>query len=210
MIVFGSQLFGGTDTVPGVFSVATKFFHVQFFPLVPVSSYLILKRNFGFSSFQGIEIPLNGKSIILAYVRALATVAVLGTFIGTVMNIPGNNQVSPNLFGLALGCFLATLCVACALMWHKSTRNASYERATELNRTIGSQLGPQAATLCQRLIDTHYGRVMLVTVTKEDEHDDDGGPESKEFGLELTNNETDAETDAQSESATKSDLPGLV
>ena len=85
MTVLGTRLFGGTDTVPGLFHVATKFFHINFLPLVPLSSYLVLKRRgtfthqlgWGNNAFQGIEIPMSGKSVALGYIRALATIGII-------------------------------------------------------------------------------------------------------------------------------------
>ena len=43
-IIFGTRWMGKVDAVSGVGHVATRFFHVQFLPLIPVESYLIFRE----------------------------------------------------------------------------------------------------------------------------------------------------------------------
>ena len=38
IIVWGTKLYGKVDEVPGMFHVATRFFHLWYIPLVPLSS----------------------------------------------------------------------------------------------------------------------------------------------------------------------------
>ena len=73
IFVFGTRLFGKVDEVPGLFHVATRFGHLNFLPLVPVQSYVILSQQGG--SFQGVAIPLSGKSILIAWARAVGVIA---------------------------------------------------------------------------------------------------------------------------------------
>ncbi len=45
--IFGMRMFGQTDRVPGVFHVATRFFHICFVPLYPMKSILVLEEGTG-------------------------------------------------------------------------------------------------------------------------------------------------------------------
>jgi hypothetical protein len=65
LIHAGTHIYGKVDQVPGLFYVGTRFFHIWFFPLIPVGSFLVLvgKRN------QALPLALSGKSILFAYVR---------------------------------------------------------------------------------------------------------------------------------------------
>jgi hypothetical protein len=58
MIVFyGSRLYGRVDEAPGLFHVATMFCHLWFLPLVPLRSYLVLRREG--RAFERKPIPLS-------------------------------------------------------------------------------------------------------------------------------------------------------
>lgn len=67
LIVFGSRNMGETDSVPGLFYVATRFFHFQYLPLVAEKSYLVLPA----LSNRVVEIPLSQKSIGVAWLRVI-------------------------------------------------------------------------------------------------------------------------------------------
>jgi hypothetical protein len=73
IVFFGTSMYGKVDHVRGLFYVGTNFFYLQFVPLFPVSSILILDNGRN----QGVNIGLNGKSIMFAYLR-------LALFIGGV------------------------------------------------------------------------------------------------------------------------------
>src|SRR5262249_24255324 len=78
MIIFGEQLYGKVDQVPGLFYVATRFLHVQLVPLLPLGSYVILDGKFRDGGQAEIKIGLSGKSILFGWLRAaLWTVAVV-------------------------------------------------------------------------------------------------------------------------------------
>jgi hypothetical protein len=73
MIIFGTRLLGKVDKVPGSFYVATKFFHINFIPLIPIESWIVTWRTgFGLrGKWGGVRIPLDGKSILVAWLRCL-------------------------------------------------------------------------------------------------------------------------------------------
>lgn len=178
MTVIGTRLFGGTDEVPGLCHVATKFFHINFLPLCPLTSYLVLKQNFGHRSFQGVEIPLDGKSVALGYVRALATAAAL--FTGIWFIATANDPTATNDKWISLVYFLLTFLLACLLMWHKATRRASRERATELATLLGSKLGPRFGRLAQRHVNQHYQRNAHMSVPTTIDEEEEGCDQDEE------------------------------
>jgi hypothetical protein len=66
MIIFGVRLFGKAEIVPGVFFIATRFFHICFIPLIPVQSFVI------FADGEGAALPgLHWGSISMAWLRGL-------------------------------------------------------------------------------------------------------------------------------------------
>lgn len=175
-VIFGRRLFGGTDTVPDVMYVQTMFFHIDFLPLCPMRSYLFVRhqqrqqpqvrRSRGIfssppSDYLGIEIPLSRKSYAIAWSRALASVGVLVALSFWLTPVVSRNaggdqqqqQQSTNTAGgdVAFVLFLVTSLVASFLMWHGSTRNASYERAVELCSYLGNLRIP-----IQCRVDAHF------------------------------------------------------
>jgi hypothetical protein len=70
MLVLGTRLFGAVDQVPGVFHIATKFLHLNFIPLIPTGSALILDKKLTEGELVGVEIGLCFKSVLAAWVRA--------------------------------------------------------------------------------------------------------------------------------------------
>src|SRR5262249_49788159 len=75
IFIWGFRLFGRVDEVPGIFHVATKFFHIWYIPLIPVGSHLVLGRTS--TGAFGKAVPFRFKSVILAWARALCVVAAL-------------------------------------------------------------------------------------------------------------------------------------
>src|SRR5262249_14421905 len=73
MIFVGTRLYGKVDQVPGLFHLATEFFHIQFVPIGPSRSYVVLEG----SGNRGIRVRLSGKSILFAYLRAFILVVCL-------------------------------------------------------------------------------------------------------------------------------------
>ena len=81
ILIWGNQLYGRVDRVPGLFSVATKFFHLYYLPLIPFESWVIIHGTETADGFQGRKISLSGKSILLAWMRAGAVVCSIGAAI---------------------------------------------------------------------------------------------------------------------------------
>jgi hypothetical protein len=67
VVVYGTGLYGRVDTVPGAFSVATKFFHIFWVPLLPLGSHIVVDETD--DGWQGVPIELCGRSVLAAYLR---------------------------------------------------------------------------------------------------------------------------------------------
>lgn len=70
MIIAGTRTMGKVDEISGVGHVATTFFHVWFFPLVPVRSLFVVGESS--QGVRGVQIPLAWKSVLAGYFRGWA------------------------------------------------------------------------------------------------------------------------------------------
>src|SRR4030095_4688962 len=82
IVFFGTRKYGKVDHVPGLFYVATDFFYVQFVPLFPTGSVLMLDDG----SDRGVKLGLNGKSVLFTYLRAGS---IVGGIIAAIVGILG-------------------------------------------------------------------------------------------------------------------------
>jgi len=87
-MLFGTGLFGKVEVVPGVCYVATSFFHVNFIPLVPTESWVIIagseKVGLLRSEWNGFELStISVDSVVVSWLRFVMFVlcAALG-FVG--------------------------------------------------------------------------------------------------------------------------------
>lgn len=133
VVFFGSRLMGKVDAVPGLFHVATRFGHVNFVPLFPLQSYVVLSEQG--TSFRGVPIPLSGKSVLIAWGRAagLLTALIAGFAAAFVLSGPRGGEDGAQL--LAVAGFGAALCAF--LNFYKGVTRASFNRACHLGRLIG-------------------------------------------------------------------------
>jgi hypothetical protein len=69
-IMFGTQFYGKVDHVPGLFYVSTRFAHLNYVPLAPTGSYLILDGSESGDNYRGVSIGLSAKSVVMGYLRA--------------------------------------------------------------------------------------------------------------------------------------------
>jgi hypothetical protein len=132
VIVWGSRLYGKVDVVPGFFHVATRFGHVYYLPLIPTQSFVVLGQQG--DQFHGVPIPMSGKSILLAWLRAFLVVAFISATIATLVNLQDRDPTH--------WIYAAIIAVGAGLLfglvtWHKSTTRASLNRACALGQLIG-------------------------------------------------------------------------
>lgn len=167
VIIWGSKLYGKTDVVPGLFHVATKFGHLWYIPLIPTSSFLVLSEDG--DGWRGLDIPMSGKSVLLAWLR---TAAFIGTIVACVASIPMiMDPLAP--MGTKVGGVAVILGAIAAIyftMFHSLTKNAGYTRALEL----ASYLGPEAEALVDRYFD-QISDAELESRLSAGEHDGDLG-----------------------------------
>jgi hypothetical protein len=67
MMLHGTEMYGEVDVIPGLFHVSTEFYHVNFIPVWPVRSYIVLHG----PSNHRLRVGLSRKSIAFAYLRVL-------------------------------------------------------------------------------------------------------------------------------------------
>jgi hypothetical protein len=134
VIIFGTQHYGKVDHLKGFFYVQTSFFHVQFVPLVPTGSQLILDRK---GDKAGVSIPLSGRSVLWAYLRvgALVGAVVLGlmALVEYVETTRSGNAVAPGFLVTLAGAVGA--CVGAFLVFR--VPRPSLERAQALGAYLG-------------------------------------------------------------------------
>jgi hypothetical protein len=70
--IYGKRLYGKVDHVPGLFYVATAFVHLNFVPLFPTGSFLVIDDGTG---EKGVSIGWSAKSMLMAWLRANCIVA---------------------------------------------------------------------------------------------------------------------------------------
>jgi hypothetical protein len=144
MSVFGTRPFGKCDVVPELFYVSTWFFHINFFPLIPMGTRLVLGRSG--NSYRVVHIPLSFKSLLLAWITAASFFACLISWIITIVMMSDRHgePAIPLVFSI-----LATI-VAGLLAF--LPRRASYERACQLAELVGLNERGWAA------LNVQYGR----------------------------------------------------
>ena len=143
VIIWGSRLMGKVDVVPGLFHVATRFGHLNFLPLVPMGTYLILSQDG--SGFRGMPIGFSFKSMMMAWVRTgLFIAAVIVSILAMVEVADGKNQSWVIRVSIAVG-----LWAVFALTWHRIASRASFRRACQLGELVG--LNEEGFALLQQI-----------------------------------------------------------
>ncbi len=118
MIVYGTHKFGWVDEVEGLGTVATRFIHIMWIPLIPIGTSFMLDDDRGYS------MSLSLKSIVVAYVRAFLF-----------WSAAASVAAVPVTFGITL-CTALPLGLAWLLMPFL-VRKASAARAAELMAQYG-------------------------------------------------------------------------
>jgi hypothetical protein len=136
VVVFGTRLYGKVDQVPGVFYVATRFFHVQFVPLLPVGSVLIIDGTESDGNYTGASIGLSGKSVLFAYLRLLLF---LGGIITGIVGVVALFSALDNKASMVQAISFLVLGPVMLVMWWFSYRwaYASEARALRLAQLAG-------------------------------------------------------------------------
>lgn len=155
-IVWGTRMMGKVDAVPGVGHVATKFFYLQYVPLIPVETYLVF-REVG-EQIHGVQIPFSPKSILVAWLRTGCVVAAVGLLIAGFIAIserhPADGAMCFVGTGLMIGAFIYSY-------YFGPISKAGYNRAMDLARR--ANLGPEQFLA----IEITYGRMSAEQAEQE-------------------------------------------
>lgn len=147
MIITGTKFYGRVDQVPGLFNVATKFFHLWYVPVIPLETWIILHGTETAESFRGQKIGLSFKSIMLGWLRGAAVVGMIAAILQGIAayNRPPGKPVP---WGDGLG-GAALLLGACVFFYWVTTKlgQPSRKRAMWLAEAVG---------LDKRLVAEYY------------------------------------------------------
>ena len=147
-IVWGTRMMGKVDAVPGVGHVATKFFYLQYVPLIPVETYLVF-REVG-EQIHGVQIPFSPKSILVAWLRTGCVVAAVGLCIAGVIAISERHRADGAI------CFVGAALLVGAFIYSYyfgPICRAGYNRAMDLARR--ANVGPEQFLA----LEISYGRM---------------------------------------------------
>lgn len=126
---FGTEYYGKCDNIPGVCFVATSFFSVCYFPLVPLETHALFKVTY--TQILGTPVAFSTKSFLLAWSRAAL---VLGLIIGFVLSVMSFNEHELS----TTVCIIATVVMAIALLAsHLLFKKTSKSRMSEIAKEIG-------------------------------------------------------------------------
>ena len=145
MIVFyGSQFYGKVDKVPMLGHVATSFFYVQFVPLIPLGSYLVLENGQG-----SLSVGFSFKSLLVAWLRTALVIGACALGIAGIVALGERSAL-----GLATAVGGAGLCVAAMIgsYYVPFVSQANYERAMQLAEQV--EIRPEF----RLTLEVHYGR----------------------------------------------------
>ena len=67
IVVYGTRLYGRIHTVPGLFYLATNFFHLFWVPVLPLGTHIVVEE--AKDGWRGVPFGLKGKSVLAGYLR---------------------------------------------------------------------------------------------------------------------------------------------
>ena len=134
---YGTSLFGRVDEVPKHCYVATAFLHLYGFPLIPIRTYVV--RWDDFPENFGRPIPFSGKSILVAWFRALL-IAVPIIAAVSAFALYGDRSVGARNWRHGSAIASIVTLVLLAISYWPAWRRASMLRAQELASILGLSL----------------------------------------------------------------------
>ena len=143
LIVWGKRLYGAVDRVPGVLHVATSFGHAYYFPAIPGDTYIVVEPRESGEQRKYIPIERNGRSVLTAYLRALAIVAgFFLVFLGGIRFLLLYSTYGTTTDQLIAASLIPLAGIACLIGVLISIKlaTAEKERAIELARKAGIPL----------------------------------------------------------------------
>ena len=108
-MVGGKKLYGRIDQVSKQFHVATLFYHLMWFPLIPIQTYIVIDNAEEMTHFYGIKIPMSMKSVFVAYIRSVVIIIAFITLIRGIILFFGNPpEEKPDLLGSIIRITIST------------------------------------------------------------------------------------------------------
>lgn len=146
-VIWGKGYYGSVDRIRGLGPVETRFFHLFWFPLIPLESVI----RCGAVAYPLSE--MHGRSILMGYIRAVLWVVtlVLATAVPSALR-------RGDVAGFLVFLICAGLLVACYL-W---MRHATYERAADIFRYA------RVSTEDALLMRESYGKLDKAELTRGD------------------------------------------
>ncbi len=146
LVFFGTRPYGKVDEVPGLFHVATMFFYVQFIPVLPTRSVLVMADQHPQARGKMFTVRLSLKSIVMAWLRLALLAGSAGCLIAVAVLEDRDKHWIPYLIGSSLLCGIAFF------LSYRFTR-ARPERALQLAAHIGIPPETVASYFANRLTD---------------------------------------------------------
>jgi hypothetical protein len=136
---FGVDYYGKVDVVPNLCHVATRFFHVNFVPVVPLGSWIVVTGPARGKHPPALKTGLSLKSILIAWLRtALAGAALVILIVGLTEGSRSFRRGGWPAFARRAAESAALALIPCAAMWLTYRWNrAGYERAMQLGMELG-------------------------------------------------------------------------
>lgn len=136
-VQYGERPYGKCDVVPELFYVATWFFHINFVPLVPLGTRLVLGKSG--NSYRMMKIPLSIRSLGYAWLRTLSFLGAIGCGIWAFAAINDQRGIQTDWSEIEMPaiCIAFCLIVFAWVMVYPRKKMPSYERACALGRLAG-------------------------------------------------------------------------
>jgi hypothetical protein len=164
---YGTRLSGKVDAFAGSY-IATRFFHIYYVPLIPLSSWMVLGEDG--ESTRAISMPLNLRSIAAGYLRGV------GSIIAVVLGIQMLSFFSSPYRWLSWENFIPELVLPVALICAAAASWFSMGRLSRADRgkrvvywdAVGyyvdpAQLGDARHALIEKLRKDVYGKAKQLT-----------------------------------------------
>ena len=132
--VFGKRLMGKCDAVPGLFHVSTQFFHINYVPLIPLQTYIVLSTDG--KTFRGVPVGFSPKPLAFAWGRMITLIAAVGLSGFAIAQCADARAGTPDKLIAVIGAVLAVMSFV-FLMWHRVCTKASFNRACQLGQQLG-------------------------------------------------------------------------
>lgn len=94
-VIFGHELYGQVDDVPGKCHVATRFFHLYYFPLIPTSTWVIQKGPASIAGEQQIHFSWKSSCVgwLMAFLVVFGVTATFRSGLNLYIGFPGVDPV---------------------------------------------------------------------------------------------------------------------